>query len=275
MVPSSPAMTSQRMPPVFRGAVANGYAPRPCVLGAPISTRQEAGGRLLLRIDDIDATVAGRNTRRRSEDLAWLAWWSGRSAPVRASGRVSRGAGELEAASSPLQAQPRRNRAVGCCTRTVAARPGRRTDLSGAAHSMSPAEGRPASRRGPLQHSPGHKAPSSGPPNQGEAPESWRRICRRPPADGDVAGAQGYACQLSSGCRVDDAEQGVTSGAGADLYRSTDVHRLLQELLARAGLWPPQPILGADGVSCRNHLPRRGSARGATVAAIRKLVGPD
>ena len=81
---------------------------------------------------------------------------------------------------------------------------------------------------------------------------------------------------------VDDAAQGVTDVVrGCDLFHSTSVHRLLQALL---GL--PQPryhhhrlILDANGRKLSKSTLATGlrelRAQGATVAAIRKLVGLD
>jgi glutamyl-Q tRNA(Asp) synthetase len=81
---------------------------------------------------------------------------------------------------------------------------------------------------------------------------------------------------------VDDAAQGVTDVVrGCDLFHSTSVHRLLQVLL---GL--PQPryrhhrlILDADGHKLSKSTFATGlrelRGQGATVAAIRKLVGLD
>jgi glutamyl-Q tRNA(Asp) synthetase len=79
---------------------------------------------------------------------------------------------------------------------------------------------------------------------------------------------------------VDDAAQGVTDVVrGADLYRSTDVHRLLQALL---GLPAPRYthhklILDADGrkLSKSTHATglRELRAQGLTARDIRKMVG--
>ena len=81
---------------------------------------------------------------------------------------------------------------------------------------------------------------------------------------------------------VDDAAQGVTDVVrGCDLFHSTSVHRLLQALL---GLTAPRYhhhrlILDADGRKLSKSTFATGlrelRAQGATVAAIRKLVGLD
>jgi glutamyl-Q tRNA(Asp) synthetase len=79
---------------------------------------------------------------------------------------------------------------------------------------------------------------------------------------------------------VDDACQGVTHVVrGADLYRSTDVHRLIQALL---GLPSPRYahhrlVLGADGhklsKSTRATGLRELRAQGMTARDVRRLVG--
>jgi len=81
---------------------------------------------------------------------------------------------------------------------------------------------------------------------------------------------------------VDDAAQGVTDVVrGCDLFHSTGVHRLLQALLG----WPApryhhhRLILDANGRKLSKSTLATGlrelRAQGATVAAIRKLVGLD
>jgi glutamyl-Q tRNA(Asp) synthetase len=81
---------------------------------------------------------------------------------------------------------------------------------------------------------------------------------------------------------IDDATQDVTHVVrGADLFWSTSVHRLLQQLL---GLPPPayhhhRLILGADGSklskSTRSTALRELRAQGANPADIRQMVGLD
>ena len=127
--------------PVFRFAPSpNGHLHLGHALSALLNAEmaRAAGGRLLLRIEDIDATRCRPEYEAAIlEDLAWLGHRLGTAgaAPVRALRRLRPGAGEARRAGPHLSElrEPRRDRAAGRrarCEGAVAARSGRRAALS-------------------------------------------------------------------------------------------------------------------------------------------------
>lgn len=248
-----------------------------------------AGGRLLLRIEDIDATRCRPEFEAAIyEDLAWLAieW----EKPVR---RQSEHLGEYRAALARLEAQGLvypafESRAE--IARLVAAREPWPRDPDGAplypgsARDLSPEERARSSSedhalrldvRAALARLPG--------------PLTWIEsgdgapceIAANPAAWGDVIlGRKDTPTSYHLSVVLDDALQGVTHVVrGRDLYEATSVHRLLQALL---GLPAPlyhhhRLVLDRDG----NKLAKRDPSttlsdlrvQGWTAAAVRAAVG--
>jgi glutamyl-Q tRNA(Asp) synthetase len=286
-------------PPVFRFAPSpNGYLHLGHALSALINFEmaRAGGGRLLLRIEDIDrARCRPQYEDAIYEDLAWLgiAW----EEPVR---RQSVHFDDYRAALARLDQlgliypsfESRSEIAA-----LVAAREARSPwprDPDGAplypgdACALSPAErrrhmasGKPyairldmaaaIARVGPLTWS------ESGPESESgvvtAAPQEW----------GDVVLARkDTPTSYHLSVVVDDARQAVTHVVrGQDLFRSTSVHRLLQALL---GLKAPQYhhhrlILDAEGQklskSTRATALRELRDDGASPADIRRMIGLD
>ena len=239
---------------------------------------RETGGRFLLRIEDIDGTrsreehVAGI-----LEDLRWLGLtWDG--SVVRQSQRLAR----YDAALGELRAM---GLLYPCfCTRAAIAR-------EIAASASAPHQGPDGARYpGTCRHRPAAEAQAR--IARGE-PHAWRlamddaaartgtltwhdhlagaRIAD-PGAFGDVVLARKDApASYHLAVTVDDAAQGVTEGVrGVDLFPATDVHRLLQALLAL-----PTPhyrhhplLLGPDGE-------RLAKRNGAPALAMLRAAGED
>ena len=257
---------------------------------------QAAGGRCLLRIEDIDATRARPEwDRALREDLAWLglSW----EEPVR---RQSEHLDDYASALDDLRARG----LVYRCFRT------RREVAQAAAsapHGPGDAGVAPVFRGGPLP--PGEEARrlEAGEPfawrlsldaaraalgpawdalaftEEGSGPDGSGRIAARPGRLGDMVLARrdvGVAYHLA--VVVDDALQGVTHVVrGDDLQEAAHGQRLLQALL---GL--PEPayrhhplLLGPDG----RRLSKRNGARplaelreaGVSPAEVRRLAGLD
>ena len=339
-------------PPVFRFAPSpNGYLHLGHAFSALLNfdLAKEAGGRLLLRIDDIDASRCRPEYEAAIyEDLAWLGLeWE---RPVR---RQSEHLDAYRAALAKLEAMqltfasfesraeierlvadrqsptdwPRDPdgapiypadaklmSAAERARRMATAEPyALRLDMSAALSFLtSPLAGEVARRSDSAGEREGGKqqthnsisvTPLPNPPPQGgreqktavrESNLTWSEsgagphgetglVRAHPAAWGDVVLARkDTPASYHLAVVVDDAEQGVTHVVrGADLYRSTDLHRLLQELLEL-----PAPvyghhklILGADGRKLSKSTLATGlrelRAQGATVVAIRKLVGLD
>lgn len=288
-------------PPVFRFAPSpNGYLHLGHAFSALLNSdlAKEAGGRLLLRIDDIDASRCRPEYEAAIyEDLTWLGFeWE---QPVR---RQSEHLDAYRAALAKLEAMQLtfasfESRAE--IDRLVAGRqsptgwprdPDGAPLYPGAARLMSPEEraariasGEPYNIRLDMRRA----IERTGPLNWWEACAGkvgeGGYIGARPAAWGDVVLARkDTPASYHLAVVVDDAEQGVTHVVrGDDLYRSTDVHRQLQELL---GLPAPRYghhklILDADGrklsKSTRATGLRELRAQGASVATVRKLVGLD
>jgi len=289
------------MPPVFRFAPSpNGHLHLGHALSALLNANmaRAAGGRLLLRIEDIDVERCRPEYEAAIyEDLAWLgiAWeqpvW--RQADHLDAYRTA--LGELEAmgliypsfeSRAEIAAQVAEREAKGAWPRDPDGVP----LYPGAAKTMPPAEraqriagGKPYALRldmaaalrcaGALTWSETGAGPS------GET----GRIAANPVAWGDVIlGRKDTPTSYHLAVVVDDAAQGVTDVVrGRDLFHATSVHRLLQSLLA---LPPPRYhhhrlILDADGAklakSTRSTALRELRAQGLTPADIRRLVDLD
>ncbi|OPY99845.1 tRNA glutamyl-Q synthetase [Bradyrhizobium sacchari] len=287
------------MPPVFR------FAPSPnglLHLGHAYSAllnfdrARESGGRLLLRIEDIDATRCRPDYETAIyEDLGWLgiAW----ETPVRRqSEHLSDYRAALERLSSLDLVYPAfESRAE--IARLVAAReadgPWPR-DPDGAPLYPGDAKSLPANERIRLiaagapyalrldMAAASSRVGSLSWRDLGEGPEGERGAVRaRPEAWGDVILARKETpTSYHLSVVVDDALQGVSEIVrGQDLFHATSVHRLLQVLL---GL--PEPAyrhhaLIRDGEgrklskSSRSTGLRELRSAGATPASVRQLLG--
>lgn len=290
------------MPAVFRFAPSpNGYLHLGHALSALLNAdmARAASGRLLLRIEDIDATRCRPEFEKAiDEDLAWLgiAWQQ----PVR---RQSDHYEEYRAALAKLDAMGLiypsfESRAE--LARLIAAReagsnswprdpddtplyPGNAKKLSTAARKRRIDAGEPYAlrldmaaalvRAGPLAWTETGTGPSSDSGSVVAKPATW----------GDVILARKETpTSYHLSVVVDDATQGITDVVrGHDLFLATSVHRLLQRLL---GLTTPRYhhhrlILDADGTKLSKSTSATGlrelRARGSTAADIRKLVGLD
>ena len=285
--------------PVFRFAPSpNGYLHLGHALSALVNfdMARAAGGRLLLRIEDIDETRCRPEYERAIyEDLAWLgiAW----EQPVR---RQSEHLDDYRAALSKLEAQgllypsfeSRAEIATLVAERERSGAGPRDPDgaplYPGSARTMSPSERKrrieageryalrldttaAIARTGELSWMETGRGPAgeSGPVRA--APAVW----------GDVILARKETpTSYHLSVVVDDALQGATQVVrGQDLFHATSVHRLLQALL---GL--PEPayhhhrlLLDAEGkkLSKSTHATglRELRPQGVTPAEIRKMVG--
>jgi len=289
------------MPPVFRFAPSpNGYLHLGHALSALLNadSARAAGGRLLLRIEDIDATRCRPEYEAAIyQDLAWLgvAW----ETPVR---RQSAHYDEYRAALARLDTlgllypsfESRAEIAALVAARDaegpwprdpdgVPLYPGdakllpkvertRRID-AGEPYALRLDMAAALARTGSLAWS-----------EAGAGPEGETgTVAANPTAWGDVILARKETpTSYHLAVVMDDASQGITDVVrGRDLFHSTSVHRLLQALL---GL--PQPryhhhrlILDKDGrklsKSTRATGLRELRAQGVTASKIRKLVGLD
>ncbi|MHC6153255.1 tRNA glutamyl-Q(34) synthetase GluQRS [Bradyrhizobium elkanii] len=287
------------MPPVFRFAPSpNGYLHLGHAYSALLNhdLARQSGGRLLLRIEDIDATRCRPEFERAIyEDLAWLgiAW----ETPVR---RQSEHFSAYGAAVDCLTAQGLvypsfESRAD--IARLVAEReadgawprdpdgaplyPGTAKSLSAGARDRLIGQGAPfalrldmaaaCARTGGLRWQEAGEGPADETADVAARPEAW----------GDVILARKETpTSYHLSVVIDDALQGVTDVVrGVDLFWSTSVHRLLQELL---GLPVPayrhhalirdaagQKLSKSTGATGLREL----RAEGASPADIRRLVG--
>ena len=282
------------MPPVFRFAPSpNGYLHLGHALSALINAdmAKAAGGRLLLRVEDIDETRCRPEYETAIyEDLAWLgvAW----ETPVR---RQSEHYDDYRAALAKLDTMGLIYHAYE--SRAEIARAGAGTDPDGAP--LYPGRGYTlidaAERR---------RRADAGEPfalrldmaaalaragtlawtETGEGPDGQTGIIAADPAAwGDVILARkDTPTSYHLAVVVDDAAQQVTDVVrGRDLFHATAIHRLLQALLGF-----PSPryrhhrlILEADGRKLSKSTQATGlrdlRAQGLTPAAIRGLVGLD
>jgi glutamyl-Q tRNA(Asp) synthetase len=257
--------------PVFRFAPSpNGFLHLGHALSAIINYEMAAaaGGRFLLRIEDIDRTRCRPEFERAIfEDLAWLGLhWE---EPVR------RQSEHLDAYAAALE----RLKAMGLVYPSVMTRgeikaavataeaegepwprdpdgtplyPGRERDLSSDEQAALVASGRPYAWRLDMRKAANHADGSLTWRETGLSPAREARLVAADPAAwGDIILSRSDApSSYHLSVVVDDAEQGVTHVVrGRDLYHATSVHRLLQKLLAL-----PEPIyhhhrliLGPDG----------------------------
>jgi glutamyl-Q tRNA(Asp) synthetase len=283
--------------PVFRFAPSpNGYLHLGHALSALLNFEmaRAAGGRFLLRIEDIDAArCRGEYEDAIYEDLAWLGiTWE---EPVRRQSAHLEGYRAALARLDGLVYPSFESR--GEIARLVAERardgawprdpdgaplyPGDARSLSDAQRRRRIDAGEPyalrldmaaaITRAGPLTWIETGAGPAGETGVVTAAPRRW----------GDVVLARKETpTSYHLAVVIDDALQGVTQVVrGQDLFRSTDVHRLLQALL---DLPAPQYhhhrlILGADGQklskSTRATALRALRAGGAEPSDIRKLVG--
>jgi glutamyl-Q tRNA(Asp) synthetase len=287
------------MPPVFRFAPSpNGYLHLGHAYSALLNfdSARRAGGRLLLRIEDIDtARCKPEFETAIYEDLAWLGLtWE---TPVR---RQSGHLADYRQAIDRLSAQglvypsfeSRAEMASLVAQREAHAPWPRDPDgaplYPGAAKSLSPGErarllesGMPFALRLDMAAACA-RAGALGWIEHGEGPGGETgTVAARPQAWGDVILARKETpTSYHLSVAIDDALQGVTEVVrGQDLFWSTSVHRLLQRLL---GL--PQPayrhhrlILDGEGRKLSKSTQATGlrelRAAGATPTDVRGLVG--
>lgn len=283
-------------PPVFRFAPSpNGYLHLGHALSALLNAEatRAAGGRLLLRIEDIDVTRCRPEFEAAIyEDLAWLgiAW----EQPVR---RQSEHFADYRAALERLGdmglVYPSFESRAEIAALVAAREPWSRDPdgaplYPGAAKSMPEDErarriaaGEPYALRLDMQ-----KAMSrlSGNLTWSESGDGERgEIAADPAAWGDVILARkDTPASYHLAVVVDDARQGVTDIVrGLDLFHATSVHRLLQSLL---GLPAPRYrhhrlILDSDGRKLSKSTAatalRELRAKGLTPSDIRRRVGLD
>jgi glutamyl-Q tRNA(Asp) synthetase len=285
--------------PVFRFAPSpNGYLHLGHALSALLNFElaRAAGGRLILRIEDIDAARCRPHYEQAIyEDLAWLgiAW----EQPVR---RQSAHSDDYRAALARLAALTYPSfESRGEIARLVAERerhgpwprdpdgaplyPGDARSLPSAQRQRRMAAGEPYALRldlaaalaqaGPLTWSESGSGPAGETGTVAASPQQW----------GDVVLARKETpTSYHLSVVIDDALQGVTHVVrGQDLFQATGLHRLLQALL---GLPAPQYhhhrlILDAEGrklaKSTRATALRALRAGGATAGDIRGMVGLD
>jgi len=288
------------LPPVFRFAPSpNGYLHLGHAFSALLNTdmARRAGGRLLLRIEDIDtARCRPEYEAAIYEDLAWLglAWQQ----PVR---RQSECYDDYRVALAKLEAmglvypsfESRAEIAMMVAGREAKGPWPRDPNgvplYPGAAKTLTAAErarrmtSEPYALRLDMEAaltrigSLGWEESGAGPAGETGA------IAANPAAWGDVILARKETpTSYHLAVVVDDAAQGVTDVVrGRDLFHATSVHRLLQALL---GLPAPRYrhhrlILDADGKKLAKSTQSTGlrelRAQGATPADIRRRVGLD
>ena len=232
------------------------------------SAARATGGRFVLRIDDIDGSRSREEYVAASlADLAWLGIdWDGE--PVRQSQRLADYAAALDtlrvrdlvypcfctradiAASLSAPHGPSGAIYPGTCC-NVAAEDRARRIAAGEAHCWRLAMDRAAAQAGDLAWEE---------QGQGMRPAD-------PRAHGDIVLARKDApASYHLASTLDDANMGVTHVVrGADLIASTDVHRLLQELLDL-----PTPVYRHHGLICGldgKRLAKRDAA--ASLASLR------
>jgi glutamyl-Q tRNA(Asp) synthetase len=287
------------MPPVFRFAPSpNGYLHLGHAFSALLNfdLARASGGRLLLRIEDIDPTRCRAEYEEAIyQDLAWLgiSW----EAPVR---RQSEHLGAYRKALDKLAAQGliypgfesradiaklvRQREAQGPWPRDpdgAPLYPGEAKLLSEDARAGLVETGLPYALRLDMSASIARAGELSW-TECGEGPNGETgRLVAAPQVWGDVVLARKETpTSYHLSVVVDDALQGVTDVVrGADLFHATSVHRLLQQLL---GL--PEPVYRHHRLICdeaghklakstRSTALRELRAQGATAADIRRLIG--
>ena len=287
------------LPPVFRFAPSpNGYLHLGHAYSALLNfdLAGQAGGRFLLRIEDIDAARCRPEFETAIyEDLAWLgiAWEN----PVR---RQSEHLADYRAALESLSAQglvypsfeSRAEIARLVAQREASGRWPRDPDgaphYPGSARLLSPDQrarllesGAPYALRLDMGAACA-RAGNLGWTERGEGPEGETgTVAARPQAWGDVILARKETpTSYHLSVTIDDALQGVTEVVrGQDLFWSTSLHRLLQQLL---GLRPPayrhhRLIRDDAGQKLSKSTAATGlrelRARGATATEIRRFIG--
>jgi glutamyl-Q tRNA(Asp) synthetase len=282
------------MPPVFRFAPSpNGYLHLGHALSALLNAdmAKAAGGRLLLRIEDIDETRCRPEYEAAIyEDLAWLG--VAREEPVR---RQSEHYDDYRAALAGLEAMGLIYRAYESRAEIARAAaghdpdgaplyPGRHNTMIDAAERQRRADaGEPFALRLDTVAALARVGPPTWTETGAGPSGETGAIAANPAAWGDVILARkDTPTSYHLAVVVDDAAQNVTDVVrGRDLFHSTSVHRLLQALLDL-----PAPryhhhrlILDADGrklsKSTRATALHELRAQGATPSTIRKLVGLD
>jgi glutamyl-Q tRNA(Asp) synthetase len=281
--------------PVFRFAPSpNGYLHLGHALSALLNQdmARAVGGRLLLRIEDIDETRCRPEYETAIyEDLHWLGLeWED---PVR---RQSEHFGEYRAALEKLAREGLVYPAFESrseIARLFAARgtdwprdpdgvplyPGAVRDLSAAEHQRKIESGEPYALRLDLQAAFARINKPLVWTESGEGGE--REIAAQPARWGDVIlGRKETPASYHLACVLDDALQGASHVVrGLDLYEATSVQRLLQEIL---GLPPPayhhhRLILDAAGKKLAKRDPsttlRDLRAQGVSAADVRRKVG--
>jgi glutamyl-Q tRNA(Asp) synthetase len=280
-------------PPVFRFAPSpNGYLHLGHALSALLNAdrAQAAGGRLLLRIEDIDETRCRPEYETAIyEDLAWLGLTF--APPLR---KQSQHYDDYRTALIRLDAMgliyPSFESRAEIAALAVGQDPDGAPLYAGAAKSLAPAErarrieaGEPYAMRLDMQAALAQSAPLTWQETGAGPAGETGTIAANPAAWGDVILARKETpTSYHLAVVVDDAAQGVTDVVrGRDLFHSTSVHRLLQALL---GL--PQPryhhhrlILDSDARKLSKSTLATGlrelRAGGAGPADIRKRVGLD
>jgi glutamyl-Q tRNA(Asp) synthetase len=291
------------MPPVFRFAPSpNGYLHLGHALSALLNAEmaRAVGGRLLLRIEDIDATRCRPEYEAAIyEDLAWLGITGEK--PVR---RQSAHFDDYRAALAKLDGlgliyPSFESRAE--ISRLLAARdaegpwprdpdgapvyPGLAKTMPAADRAQRLASGEPYALRLDMQAALARPGMTPlGWSETGAGPSGETGIITVDPAAwGDVILARkDTPTSYHLAVVVDDAMQGVTDVVrGSDLFHATSVHRLLQALL---GLSAPRYhhhrlLLDADGNKLSKSTAATGlrelRAEGLTPADIRRLAGLD
>ena len=280
--------------PIFRFAPSpNGYLHLGHALSALLNfdMARAAGGRLLLRMEDIDGTRSRPEYETAIyEDLSWLGieW----EQPVR---RQSEHFDEYRAALKRLEKEnlsypafkSRADSARVVATQELWPRdpdgallyPGKASDISAKEQKQKIENGEPYALRLNLRAALARRQHTLSwmETKQGEA----RKIAAEPSRWGDVIlGRKETPTSYHLACVLDDALQGVTHIVrGLDLYESTSIHRLLQEIL---GLSEPvyhhhRLILDADGKKLAKRDPsttlRDLRAQGWSAKDVRNKVG--
>ncbi|MFN3655787.1 MAG: tRNA glutamyl-Q(34) synthetase GluQRS [Pseudolabrys sp.] len=287
------------MPPVFRFAPSpNGHLHLGHALSALLNADMAAaaGGRLLLRIEDIDATRCRPEYEAAIyEDLAWLGIvWE------QAVRRQSECYGDYRTALAQLEAvgliypsfESRAEIAAQVAARDAQGRwprdpdgaplyPGEGRQTSAAERQRLMASGAPYALRLDMAAAIA-RVPSLTWTETGAGPAGETGVVAADPtAWGDVVLARKETpTSYHLAVVVDDAAQGVSDVVrGRDLFHATSVHRLLQELL---GLPAPRYhhhrlVLDADGRKLSKSTQATGlrelRAQGLSPADIRRLVG--
>jgi glutamyl-Q tRNA(Asp) synthetase len=287
------------LPPVFRFAPSpNGYLHLGHALSALLNADRAAaaGGRLLLRIEDIDATRCRPEYEAAIyEDLAWLGLqWE---QPVRRQSEhyddYRRALAKLDALGLMYPSFESRAEIARLVTERGSNWP-RDPDgaplYPGEAKSMAPVErarrmasGEPYALRLDMAAALARTGPLTWPETGAGPSGETGTVAADPSAWGDVILARKETpTSYHLSVVVDDAAQGVTNIVrGRDLFHATSVHRLLQALL---GL--PRPryhhhrlILDSDGRKLSKSTAatslRELRAQGAAAADIRKGTGLD